>query len=269
MAIYQVQNEVLPEGICELITSEQARLNIFSENQYVDVPETNTGIYISATPPTDPPTDNAHDLAWLELDGNGRPVRLYKYQAAWLSLHPMPTGTGIFTNQALTTFVNGGKTYVESGYDETITDLIAPVVTAGPFWEVVYAGRFLVGAGNTPTINPAIGTDNFGGATALTLGDEYGEERHVLTEPETPEHQHWIAKDGITTSGANTVTAIEYAWHHADIAGNDKSYALQGQDTEADVGLTSKIGGGETQNNMPQCVAVWWLVRTARLYYVR
>ena len=72
MAIYQVQNEVLPEGICELITSEQARLNIFSENQYVDVPETNTGIYISATPPTDPPTDNAHDLAWLELDGNGR-----------------------------------------------------------------------------------------------------------------------------------------------------------------------------------------------------
>jgi microcystin-dependent protein len=272
MAIYQVQNETLPEGICELITSEQARLNIFSENQYVDVPETNSGIYISATPPTDPPTDNAHDLAWLELDGNGRPTRLYKYQAAWLSLHPLPTGSGIFTNQAIVTFTTGVapnvRTFVRSGYDETTTDLIDPVVTAGPFWEVVYAGRFLVGAGNTPTVNPAIGTNNFAGGTALTLGDEYGEEEHLLTEKELCEHQHWIAKDEVLHSNTHSLQSDEYAYHHAEYS-NDNSYAIQGQADEANVGLTSKTGDGETQNNMPQCVAVHFLVRTARLYFVR
>src|SRR6185369_16638359 len=96
-------------------------------------PSSFTGITASATKPTDT------TQGWLQLDSQGRPVRLYYFaQGAWLSLHPLIPGMDqpFFGTLPNFTTYDGG-------------DANAVSAISGPMWEVVteMAAQFPLAAG--------------------------------------------------------------------------------------------------------------------------
>lgn len=233
--------EALPEGICELIDSEQTRLNLYAQHLGVTIPDSSGVIYVSATPPTD------HSYVWLKLDTSGRPLRLYRFAAgAWLSLHPLVPGTTIIWTAALPDFTSfdGGDT----------TGVVADAT--GPMWEELTTLRFRVpvGAGTLP------------GGTVLNVGDQGGLEEVTLTAAQLQGHEHVV----------NTLDRTDASdlWAHFDPAGEvwvtdaDKPIAPKSTGGAGYTTMVAKKAGDSTAHtNLQPYTVVFFLRRTSRLFF--
>lgn len=232
--------EQLPEGTCSLITSEQTRLNLYA--QYLAITLSGDGdIVVSATAPSD------HTKKWLKLDSYGRPTRLFIFAGgAWLSLHPLLPGFTMIWTEALPTFTSfdGGDT---SG---VLSDV------SGAMWEEVtdLRAKFPVGAGTLPSgtvlsVDPTTGT-----ATG-------GEETHLLTTDEIPEHVHGPP----LLNGYYASFKSDYS---ADNLGNEGLTNQANQQLVGSYGSTGvNVTTGNAHANMPPFFTVYFLRRTARLFY--
>lgn len=234
----------LPQGFCP--TDYQDMLNLFSQNQTVIFPDTFEGLVVSSTAPVDT------TRVWLQLDSLGRQVRIYSFSTgAWLSLHPLIPGITILWSGALPDF-----TTFDGGDANPISAI------SGPMWELAaeFAARVPIGVGTLPS------------TTVVNVGDTGGEERHTLLPAETPPHSHFVANtdaDSGSEVPISSGTSIEQSY----TPGGNQAYTLQGTTTTPTVGLSSVVGGSgippvtSPHNTLPPYVGVYFLRRTARLFY--
>lgn len=208
-------------------SSYQEMANLFAAIYTVTFPTSFTGITVSATKPSDT------TQAWLQLDSFGRPTRLYYFSSgAWLSLHPQVPGFTMLWTTALPTFTS---------FDGGDANPLSAI--SGPMWEAVtdLNARFPVGAGTLPS------------GTVISVGGTGGEEKHALTVAELAVHGHAfsvIAKNN-TGSGTGAITG-----------GTDNVT----EDGRFD-GVTANAGSGDGHNTMPPYTGVYFLRRTARMFY--
>lgn len=226
MSDLQVLARTLPAGFCP--ATYQEMLNGFSNHQYVQVQADLSQLIVSATKPADT------TLAWLQLDQFGRPVRVYWFAVgAWLSLHPQPPGFVMPWFAAVPDFTT---------FDGGDVNALSPI--SGPMWERItdsdIVARF------------PLATGTLASGLVVAQGDTGGEEKHVLTIPELPEHTH-TADTGDTTG--------------ADEGGD---FVTSGGPTAPHdpINLTiNNTGDDVAHNNMPPYVGMCWLRRTARMFY--
>ena len=149
--------------------------------------------------------------------------------------------------------------YDQGGFDRrifvgTTTDLLSydggdgtatATTTTGPMWMVdtLFDARFPVGAGAFAA-SGAVAV--LGTATSTSI---VGEDQHTLTVPEIPAHTHNFFP--LVTADANNGGA------------NGVQYG-----TTANV-ATSSTGGGAAHNNLPPFYGVYFIKRTARVYYTK
>jgi len=181
-----------------------------------------------------PSADN-RDKPWIRTNSDGTPDALYQYSGGyWLSKHPLPTGLVCMyegTDASIDAF-DGGET-------AAITNI------SGPFWEKVTEME-----AKSP-IMP--GTLESG--TVLSIGNNYGEEKHTLLSEEMPRHTHTIQA---WTSGAT---------------GGDGGQILNQPDPGTEVEKTTGATGGREGESNPDPFTIihpvrtiFFLRRTSRIY---
>lgn len=180
------------------------------------------------------PALNNQVYPWLDENGEWW-VRVSGY---WARKNPIPANgpeRRIFVGTA-------ADVLSYDGGDGTAT---STNVTSGPMWEVdtAFDARFPVGVGAFA----ASGTVNVQGTTTTTA--VAGEDQHTLTVPEIPAHTHNFFP--LVTADANNGGA------------NGVQYG-----TTANV-ATSSTGGGVAHNNLPPFYGVYFIKRTARVYYTK
>ena len=232
----------LPAGFCP--TDFQSIVNGFSAVQTVTFPSTFTGIIVSATKPSDT------TQAWLQLDSLGNPVRVYAFaNGAWLSRHPIASGLV----QIWTTTIPDFTTF-DGGDSNALSSI------SGPMWEEVTALRavFPIGVGTLP------------GGTVLAVNATGGVETVTLDNTNIPEHTHelWVCGSDGTASGVREALQTVDNPH----SGTAAKYALSDGVTGHNNYVQNEGGDGSgvavAHTNMPPYLAVYFLRRTARQFYV-
>lgn len=247
--VLSVSNGQLPAGFCP--NSYQDILNQFSSLQSVTFPDTFAGVVASDTKPGDT------DRVWLQLVG-GKPVRLYSFFGTWLSRHPLVPGFTMIWMSALPDF-----TTFDGGDANVIT-----ADSTGPMWEEAteLRAKIPIGVGTLPS------------TTVLNQGDTGGEEKHSLAANEMPPHTHFeFNADNIATGGGsdNALSTTNYPAYKASNGHDNPDYTIRGNSTKSSIGLSSVAGGDQTvtpavvvaHNTLPPYVAVYFLRRTARIFY--
>lgn len=213
----------------------------------VNVPDGFRWIIQSTTPD---PADRI--WPWFRLDGSGLPIRPYIYAGgAWVARHPLPPGSVMMWE--------GAEANIPT-FDEGEAGAITP--TTGAFWERVTEmnGKIPIGPGEItagpPIVTAAVNTN--AGAYSVQLGDE--NYRH---------HKHFVLARQSVTSGSLPTTNGQVA---DDGGGNaQENYLMQGTNTSASRGLTSNVNGDTDPNEafpiLPQVRGIWFLRRSARLFY--
>ena len=193
------------------------------------------------------PTADNRIYPWLDTDGNWW-VWSTAY-TAWIRINPSAAGSSerriwVGSTTALLSYDGG---------DGTSTVYAA----AGPMWEVdtAMSAVFPVGVGTFANS----GTISVGALTTSTSVS--GEDKHTLTATETPVHSHTITNQwkGLAQRGsADTVLFTDYN------LGEGSGPLL----------ATNTFGGdasGNTiaHNNLPPFYGVYFIKRTARIYYAK
>jgi hypothetical protein len=249
----QVQNGQLPQNFCP--ADYQSLLNTFSSRQFVDVSAVG-GLIISSTPPG----AADHDKAWLQLDSNGYPVRIYFFaNGAWFSAHPLGPGFTMLWNQALPNFAT---------FDGGSAGAVSPV--SGPMWQLMAAtldGLSVAPANDVLNAKFPIGVGTLPSTTPVTVGQNGGEEKHLLTIPELAPHTHppFGTDTGIIDGVAPGVG------NGTDASGNIHLSRPTTGSTGGDP-TTIPIGGSVPtaalgHNTLPPYYGVYFLQRTNRLFY--
>jgi len=121
----------------------------------------------------------------------------------------------------------------------------------GPMWEIdaAFAARFPVGVGAFAA-SGAVAVNGTATATAVV-----GEDQHTLTVPEMPKHTHSMTWDSNDTSGGNQLNTLYYG-PEANIPNNM-------------IKDTGSTGGDVAHNNLPPFYGVYFIKRTARVYYTK
>lgn len=233
--ILPVNAGLLPPGVCP--SDYQSLLNLFSSVQTVTVPDSNITVIASSTKPADVYQGHA---AWLKLDGDGIPERVYWYVSGfWTARHPLEPGiTALYTTAFPDTI------YSFDGGDGTQND---PTPNTGAMWEIVaeLTGRVPLGIaiGAVTQLNPS--------NRVVALGDTLGEDKHTLLVAEMPAHGHNIngypllSKNGNTEANTQFQTGAEKAWQTPILDGAD-----------------------EPHENMPPALGVYFIRRTKRIVYL-
>lgn len=176
------------------------------------------------------PDAEDRDKPWFRINADGTPDKVYSYSSGnWMALHPLAAGLIMLYDgsEASINTLDGG----ESG---------AVTASTGPFWERVTAmdGRFPIGPGTTAN------------GTNILIGGTGGEDEVTLTEDQMPSHTHTfnIGAVGEEETGVHIDTR-------------------QGPDDPARNKTTHSSGGDEPHNNLPPYRGIWFIKRTARLYY--
>jgi len=192
---------------------------------------------------SDTPAPDRRDRPWVRTNNDGSPDRLYVYwNGTWVSRHAMPPGAVIMyegTQSSIPTFDGGENTPVTA--------------IGGPFWEEVtqMQARSPIGPGVLPS-----------GAT-INVGNQGGEEKHVLVTAEMPKHLHTVVTrkiDGIEIIGSSEirVEAFEAYTNGTDTPLPSPLYASKN---------TSEVGSDTAHNNMSPWYGIFAIRRTARLFY--
>jgi len=176
------------------------------------------------------PAAEDQDKPWIADDG-----RVYLFDlpglGAWVARHPLPVASVMMWTgdiSAIDTF-DGGETGVVG-------------VASGPMWEVMtaMAGRFPIHPG-TMDSGAIIGQGATGGA-----------ERHTLTLAEIPTHSHDVPLRPTEDPGTTNLYA-------------DRARANAAEPT--DLLPTSEVGDGDPHNNMPPYFGIYFIRRSARVWY--
>jgi hypothetical protein len=214
------------------------------------------------------PALNNQVYPWLDENGEWW-VRVSGY---WARKNPIPANgpeRRIFVGTA-------ADVLSYDGGDGTAT---STNVTSGPMWEVdtAFDARFPVGVGAFA----ASGTVNVQGTTTTT--SVAGEDKHTLTVPETAfnEHTHGVAQ--LIAPANDDYYLVNKSWTGL---GSYLTQILQGAAgsggggsgpsiTTGDVGTTNADKtGNDSQNaighnNLPPFYGVYFIKRTARVYYTK
>lgn len=199
------------------------------------------------------PSVENQDKPWLELDASScRPIRIWYWSgdSAWISLHPDFTGKVIMYEglEADVPTLDGG----EAG---------AVTAISGPMWEIVteMAAKFPVGPGNLPGFQtPPV-------PTVIPIGGTGGQEGQsiVLTIPNLPAHTHDIGVEASSdlpdsTSEVGRLQVSDGSLHWRNNA-------------SVKIGRTRNVGEGTGIDvaKLPPYRSIWFLRKTARLYYRR
>jgi hypothetical protein len=187
--------------------------------------------------PTTPALNN-QVYPWLDENGNW-----WIFQSGyWLRQHPIAAGSAerriyVGTTTDLQTY-DGGNTNAPSNW-------------SGPMWEVdtLFEARFPVGAGTFA----ASGVVSVNGTTTSTA--VAGEDKHTLVTSEIPKHSHTMTWDSQDTSGGNQLKTLYY--------GPDANVPNDIVKNSGDA------GGDAAHNNLPPFYGVYFIKRTARVYYTK
>jgi len=257
-----VLNGQLPQGFCP--PDYQTMLNAFSAQQFVQIDAVSTGSVASNTPPAD------HSVTWLQLDSLGRPVRTYFYYGAWLSRHPLPPGFTMLWNQALPNFqtFDGGDAVAAPWSD-----------VSGQMWQLMAAtldGLSVAPANDVMNTRVPIGVGTFRNpdgtlsTRTVVLGQQGGEDQHILTQPEIAPHYHTtkVAVNKAVKDGGSTDTSGKGGFVGPIVDGGTEILTSVAEGDPA----TAPPGGVPTQalahNTLPPYNGVYFLQRTNRLFYV-
>lgn len=164
-----------------------------------------------------------------------------------------------------TTYVLAGKTYL-ANFDGGDGVGVAPAPLSGPMWEVVteMAAKMPLAAGTLSYGTPPI-------TTVVGVGDEGGEQKHVLLDTELALHRHYLASSQF--GAGDSATNLDPVTTMMQGSGGDSmplNYKLKGSNalTEpATFGLSSIVGSNVAHENMPPYRGMNWLRRTTRLFY--
>ena len=124
-------------------------------------------------------------------------------------------------------------------------------IYAGAMWEVdtEFSARFPVGVG-TFAASGAVSVQGKTTSTSIS-----GEDQHTLVTSEIPKHAHSMTWDSQDTSGGNQLKTLYY--------GPDANVV---NDIVKDSGIA---GGDAAHNNLPPFYGVYFIKRTARVYYTK
>lgn len=188
--------------------------------------------------PTTPALNN-QVYPWLDEKGNW-----WIFQSGyWLRQHPIAAGS------AERRIYVGNTTDLQT-YDGGNTN--APSNWSGPMWEVdtAFQARFPVGAGTFA----ASGVVSVNGTTTSTA--VAGEDKHTLVTAEMPSHTHQILDQYINlTQRGSADTSVFSATNRSEGVAN--------------LLPTTSSGGDAPHNNLPPFYGVYFIKRTARVYYTK
>ena len=185
------------------------------------------------------PTLNNQIYPWLDENGfwwvfsNGY----------WTRRNPVAAGGSerriyVGTTSDLQTY-DGGNTNTASDW-------------SGPMWEVdtAFEARFPVGVGTFA----ASGVVSVNGTTTSTA--VAGEDKHTLMVGEVPSHTHQILDQYINLVQRGTADSGVFS-------------ATNRSEGTANLLPTTSSGGGAAHNNLPPFYGVYFIKRTARIYYTK
>ena len=185
------------------------------------------------------PTLNNQIYPWLDENGfwwvfsNGY----------WTRRNPVAAGGSerriyVGTTSDLQTY-DGGNTNTASDW-------------SGPMWEVdtAFEARFPVGVGTFA----ASGVVSVNGTTTSTA--VAGEDKHTLVVGEVPSHTHQILDQYINLVQRGTADSGVFS-------------ATNRSEGTANLLPTTWSGGGAAHNNLPPFYGVYFIKRTARIYYTK
>lgn len=218
-------------------TSPQALINEAFQKGFALLGDI-TGILIQDTTPD--PEDR--DKAWIKLTAPGGPPAIslpFTWLApAWVARHPIPAESNerriwVGTTTDLITYDGGSAGAVGDA--------------SGPMWEVDSAFAFRMPLG--------VGTSSDG--TSVAVNGTGGSEFVELEEANIPRHVHGI--EGRLAHDANTDTTPRV------IIDDDYLATETSQDTESWGGNADETT--EPHQNMPPYIGVYFIKRTARIYF--
>lgn len=203
------------------------------------------------------PTPENRDKPWLQLDAaTCRPIRIYYWSGdgAWVSLHPDFPGKVVMYEglEADVETLDGG----EAG---------AVTATTGPMWEIVteMAARFPMGPGTLPGYQiPPV-------PVVVPVGATGGLDGKAITQTSAnlPAHNHQINCEASDAPDAATTETQRFT------VADGTLHWRTGVSASAKVGFTRDNTidpGGVTPLDVPTVPpyrAIWFIRKTARLYY--
>ncbi len=144
-----------------------------------------------------------------------------------------------------------GSTTDLRSYDGGDGTANTPTNYTGPMWEVdtAFEAKFPVGVGTFA----ASGVVSVNGTTTSTA--VAGEDKHTLTVAEMPSHSHSMTWDSQDTAGGNQLKTLYYGPDANVVNDINKN--------------TGNSGGDAAHNNLPPFYGVYFIKRTARIYYTK
>jgi hypothetical protein len=188
----EINSSSIPVGACVPVTDAQWQLLVSLLTGEADV---SVNVHIGEAAPAD------LTKAWFKTI-SGVPDKLYYFTSGvWVAKHAIPTGFTMLapagTSLADIDTLDGGE--------------VGPITAfTGPMWQedTDFAAMFPIGPGTLPS------------GTVLNEGDTGGEEKHSLTIPEIPSHNHKMLVTQTETGGGNDVNRLRPNPTVADSAGD-------------------------------------------------
>lgn len=225
----RLTSQPLPAGFCALTDAQwQTLLSLVSTSITDTSGFLNVGI--------SPPEPDMRQYPWFKLGADGSPDKVYYYWSGlWLSRNPMPPGAII---------MYGGTVGSIDTFDGGENPPATATVTSGPMWQRYAAmdARFPLGIGTLP------------GGTVVNVGDEAGEETHVLTKGEMPTHSHYYMTD------QGDIELMQFKSGDHEITSGHSWLATRSNKTQ-------ESGNSAAHTNMPPYSGILFIQRTARLFY--
>ena len=171
------------------------------------------------------------------------------------------------------------NTVAAGGYDRrifvgTTTDLLSydggdgPVTatpTSGPMWMVdtLFDARFPVGVGAFAASGSVA---VLGTATSTSI---VGEDQHLLTTAEMPTHTHQVSIKTFGHGGEDGArVAADGGTSSPTLTNNVTVFPSSTLDPDVDA-IAANTGGNAAHNNLPPFYGVYFIKRTARIYYTK
>lgn len=207
----------------------------------------------SGTLPTfgkDTPDSSSRDRPWIRLNANGSLDRIYVFwNGLWVAPHQTPAAG---SERRIWVGTTGALETYDGGASGDVTDV------SGPFWEVdtAFEAKFPVGVGT------------FESTATVSVNGTGGAEQTTLLVGNLAAHAHIIA---IEQEGSSGIEVPSEATGYFRGKGSETLQFVEGG-SSTNSGNTREDGGnaeGEAEpfSNLPPYIGVYFIKRTARVYY--